>query len=435
MRAIWSDTRFLEAACTVEVAWVEAAAVQGIASAEAVTELRHRVAALTAQHAEVLAQLRQGARPIAPLVDVLAQDASAELLKVLHLGLTTQDVIDTALQILRGEAVSQIERSLTLALQTLDALADRHRSTEMLARTNDQTAAITTFGLFVAEGAAELARGRARLQLAHRNNHLACLSGAVGLSAPFENASDKVRHHAASALGLSYNPALTSPARDRIAELHFSICMVGNVMGRMARTIFALQSDTIGELSEETAGQSSAMPHKRNPRLAEQVIVLCDRLNTHFSGALQATQTVHHRSGQSWMKEWAATQDLFLTLDAQQVVFQRMMDKLDVDDTAMRRNIDQAGIRAVSDRVFSALSRQIGRQNAKLLTKDLLASRVQHHEVVKKIRMLNPRIDPDSVRQAICREMIVKVAASKQREIESSWETRPHAPRHNKVVR
>lgn len=419
MDIIWSDESFLKAACKVELAWVEAAADKGLQSRDAAVELEGHIAAVVADPTDVFQQAEQVGRPIVPLVDALAADASPELLRVLHLGLTTQDIVDSALQLLRGQAVWVIDQKLRQTIKAIDLMAEKHRRTPMLARTNGQIAAITTLGLFLAEAAAELHRGMTRLALKQERDCPVCLNGAIGISTPFGEQSDAVRHGAGDLLELTYDPVVTAVPRDRIADLHCSLAVIAKSTGRIARTIKALQAEAIGELSELRAGVSSAMPHKTNPRLAEKVIVLSDQIDAHLVTALNATQTLHHRSGESWMQEWAATQYLFLTLDAQLVAFQRMIDCLVVEEATMRRHIKDAGVRAVSDRLFCVLSYSVGRTVAKQLMAEVLSEGVQLKKLPSFFASRNPDLYSTSIEAAISIDEIIGVAASKQREIEA----------------
>ena len=105
------------------------------------------------------------------------------------------------------------------------------------------------------------------------------LSGPIGLSAPFGEKSQAVRHRTAQLLDLEHDPTLNSSARDQIADLHLSLGLLIKSLGRMAHTVMNLQSEGIGELSETAPGSSSSIPQKANPRLAEDVIALTTRIN------------------------------------------------------------------------------------------------------------------------------------------------------------
>lgn len=376
MDNIWCDRAFLNACMKIERCWVMAAIAEGFAPDGIEAELDAAIARVRADPAHVLAGTRTAGRPVAPLVDALLENASEDLQRVLHLGLTTQDVIDGALTLLRQEAVRMLLADAGKCRIDLRGLAARHSATVMLGRTNLQAAAPITFGLFLAEGCAELQRNCGRIRQRHAAAQTVTLSGAVGLSAPFAAQSDAVRHRAATDLGLSYDPNTRSAPRDRIIDLLFAVGLLAKGLGRMARSISYLQSDATGELAEARSGGSSAMPHKQNPRLAERILMLSGQVDGIFLNLMSATQTLHQRSGDSWMAEWIGMAAMFQCVHAQILSFLTLTETLVVEEQRMRDNVTQHGLAVLSERLFTALSAAVGRHQAKPIVDAALTERI-----------------------------------------------------------
>ncbi len=376
MDRIWCDETFLNASMEIERCWVMAAVAEGFAPDSVEAELDAAIENVRTNPASVLAGTLSTGRPVAPLVDALLENASDRLQQVLHLGLTTQDIIDGALTLLRGQAIQTILADAEKCRENLQHLAARHSTTVMLGRTNLQAAAPITFGLFVAEGCAELQRNCGRIRQRHMAAQTVILSGAVGLSEPFAEKSDAVRHRTAADLGLSYDPKMRSAPRDQIVDLLFSVGLLAKGLGRMARSISHLQSDATGELAEAQPGGSSAMPHKQNPRQAERIIMLSGQIDGILLNLMSATQTLHHRSGDSWMAEWVGMAAMFQCVHAQILSFGTLIETLVVEEQRMHDNVTHHGLAIVSDRLFTALSAVVGRDQAKSIVKAALAERI-----------------------------------------------------------
>tara|TARA_R110000868_G_scaffold80018_19_gene227409 strand:+ start:1914 stop:3242 length:1329 start_codon:yes stop_codon:yes gene_type:complete len=414
MDSIWCDETFLNASLEIERSWVMAAIAEGFAPDSLEAELDAAIERVKANPAPIFAGTLSAGRPVAPLVDELLENASQELQQVLHLGLTTQDIIDGALTLLRGHAIRVILADAEKCRANLQDLAARHSTTVMLGRTNLQAASPITFGLFVAEGCGELQRNCDRIRQRHTAAQTVTLSGAVGLSAPFAEKSDAVRHRAAADLGLSYDPKMRSAPRDHIIDLLFAAGLLAKGLGRMARSISHLQSDATGELAEARSGGSSAMPHKQNPRLAERIIMLSGQVDGILLNLMNATQTLHQRSGDSWMAEWVGMAAMFQCVHAQILSFLTLTETLVVEQQRMRDNLNHHGLAVLSDRLFTALSAAVGRHQAKPIVKAALAERIS---IDRLIAFLEHHVSPQQARTiaAACSlEAIIESAQNQQ---------------------
>lgn len=273
-----SDPALLQAMVAVESAWLGALMAAGLAPAAEV-DLRHLVGE---QDCERLAcEAEDGGNPVIGLVALLRQRAGRALSPWIHRGLTSQDVLDTALMVALRAVIAQLGDQLATQINTLSALAGAHRGTPMVARTLTQHAAPTTFGAKAAGWLNGVLDAHDRVAALHTP---AQLGGAVGTwSATVELASlatgaadpgelaERVVRTAATTLGLDYR-APWHTARGPVTVAADALVACTDSWGHIASDIVTLARPEIGELGEPSGGAgrggSSSMPHKRNPVLS-----------------------------------------------------------------------------------------------------------------------------------------------------------------------
>ena len=262
----------------------------------------------------------------------------------LHYGLTSSDVLDTATAVTLRDATLLVERELARLAEVARHLALQHRTTRMIGRSHGIHAEPITFGFKAAGWYAELARDQARLARAREEIGVGKISGAVGSHA---NVSSEVERFVCEALGLEPDPAATQVvSRDRHAELLTALAILGGTLERIAIEIRHLQRTEVGEVFEPFgAGQqgSSAMPHKRNPVLAERVTGLArllrgDALVALENMALWHERDISHSSSERFIFERSlgvaayATRTLATILDGLEVDADRMASNLELLD-------------------------------------------------------------------------------------------------------
>jgi len=262
----------------------------------------------------------------------------------LHFGLTSSDVLDTATAVILRDATLVVERELARLTEVARRLALQHRATPMVGRSHGIHAEPITFGFKAAGWYAELTRDQARLRRAREEIGVGKISGAVGSHA---NVSIEVERFVCEALGLKPDPAATQVvSRDRHAGLLTSLAILGGTLERIAIEIRHLQRTEVGEAFEPFgAGQqgSSAMPHKRNPVLAERVSGLArllrgDALVALENMALWHERDISHSSAERFVFERSlgvaayATRTLATILDGLEVDSDRMASNLELLD-------------------------------------------------------------------------------------------------------
>jgi 3-carboxy-cis,cis-muconate cycloisomerase len=316
---LFADEAFLRAMVAVEEAWLDALAGTGIAPPAA--GKRDLQALVGGQHREWIARESEAAgNPAAALVSLLRgalRNEAPEAAQWLHRGLTSQDVVDTALMLCAGDAVTRARVSLREQIGLLAALAEAHRHTPMVARTLTQHAVPTTFGLKVAgwltgvlDAYDDLAAVVLPVQVGGAGGTMAATVELAGhLPDPIRAATD-LTLEVATALGLAPStPWHTS--RATVTRLGDAAARCTDAWGAIANDVLTLSRPEIGELSEGRGGGSSTLPHKANPVLS--VLVRRAALTTPQLAAtlhLCAADSVDERASGGWHAEWAALRDL-----------------------------------------------------------------------------------------------------------------------------
>jgi adenylosuccinate lyase len=274
----------------------------------------------------------------------------------LHYGLTSSDVLDTATAVILRDATRVVERELERLTQVVRRLAVQHRDTPMAGRSHGIHAEPITFGFKVAGWLAELARDAERVARARDGIAAGSISGAVGTHA---NVSAEVERHVLDGLGLVADPAPTQVvSRDRHAELLGALAILGGTLERMAIELRHLQRTEVGEAFEPFgSGQqgSSAMPHKRNPILAERITGMARllRADAHVAienMALWHERDISHSSAERFVFERSVGVAAYMTR-----TMADLLDGLEVDVDRMRANLDQLGGMVYSEALLLAM--------------------------------------------------------------------------------
>ncbi len=274
----------------------------------------------------------------------------------LHYGLTSSDVLDTATAVVLRDATRVVEGELARLAEVVRRLALQHRDTAMVGRSHGIHAEPITFGFKAAGWYAELLRDVERLARARAVVSVGSISGAVGTHA---NVSAEVERHVLDGLGLEADPAPTQVvSRDRHAELLTALAILGGTLERVAVEVRHLQRTEVGEAFEPFgSGQqgSSAMPHKRNPILAERVTGMArllrgDALIGLENMALWHERDISHSSAERFVFERALGVAAYATRTLADI-----LDGIEVDAERMRSNLDQLGGMVYSEALLLAM--------------------------------------------------------------------------------
>jgi len=353
MGALWTDEARYAKWLAVELAVCDAYARRGVIPADAVARIRSRARVDSHRIEEIEARVRHDV--IAFLTNL--EEAIGEDSRFVHVGLTSSDVVDTALALQLVEAADRLLAGLDGLRELLRRLALRYRDTVMVGRTHGVHAEPTTFGLKVAGWYAEAGRNRDRLARAREAVRVGKISGAVG---NFAHVAPEIEAEVCRALGLEPAPVSTQIVqRDRHAEFVTTCAIVGGSLEKIATEIRSLQRTEILELEEpfgEGQKGSSAMPHKRNPVSCEQATGLARLLRANAGAALEDIALWHERDISHSSVERIILPDSTILLDYLLAQMTRILDGLVVDPERMRENLDRSYGLIYSQRVLLALT-------------------------------------------------------------------------------
>jgi len=352
MRAVWSDQHRFELWRRIEVLACEAWAALGRIPESALPKIRQGTIDPT-RIAEV--ESRVGHDVIAFLT-VFNESIGQPEARYVHLGMTSQDLNDTAMAVQLVESARIIERDLAAVREAAADLAVRHRRTLMAGRTHGIVAEPITFGFKVAGWVAELDRSTARVHGAGTEAGVGRVSGAVGTHATVDPG---VEEHVCRELGLEVDPVSTQVvARDRHAAYMSALAVAAGTLERIATEIRLLQSSEVGEAFEPFGKEqkgSSAMPHKRNPVLTERVCGLARVVRGHLVTALENTPLWHERDISHSSAERVVFPDACALVDYMALEMGKVLRGLEVRPDRMLANLEFAGGVVFSQRVLLAL--------------------------------------------------------------------------------
>ncbi len=365
MRAVWSDQHKFELWLRIEVLACEAWAALGRIPESALPKIRKGTFDAT-KIAEV--ESRVGHDVIAFLT-VLNQSIGQPEARYVHLGMTSQDLNDTAMAVQMVESARLIGRDLASVREAAAELAIRHRRTLMAGRTHGIVAEPITFGFKVAGWVAELDRSITRLERAAEAEAVGRVSGAVGTHATLD---PRVEEHVCRELGLEVDPVSTQVvARDRHSAYVSALAIAAGTLERIATEIRQLQRSEVGEALEPFGKEqkgSSAMPHKRNPVVTERVCGLARVVRGHLVTALENTALWHERDISHSSAERIIFPDACAAVDYMAIEMDKVLRGLEVRPQRMLANLQFAGGVVFSQRVLLALTESgMSREDAYLI--------------------------------------------------------------------
>ena len=277
--------------------------------------------------------------------------------RFMHQGMTSSDVLDTCLAVQLARASDILLADIDALLAVLKRRAEEHKYTPTIGRSHGIHAEPVTFGLKLAEAYAEFSRNRARLVAARADIATCAISGAVGT---FANIEPAVEQHVADKLGLSIEPVSTQVIpRDRHAMFFATLGVIASSIERVAVEVRHLQRTEVLEAEEYfSPGQkgSSAMPHKRNPVLTENLTGLARMVRGYVTPALENVALWHERDISHSSVERYIGPDATITLDFALARLTGVIDKLLVYPARMQANLDRMGGLVHSQRVLLALT-------------------------------------------------------------------------------
>jgi adenylosuccinate lyase len=356
MAAVWADTTRMGRWLEIELLATEALADLGVVPVEAAKACRERAPVVDDGFvAAVSERERVTDHDVAAFVDVVQARIGEPDGAWIHYGLTSSDVVDTALCWAMRDAVDLLVAAASGLLATLVRLARAHLDTVMIGRTHGIHAEPTTFGAKVALWGLQVDRDRTRLLAARETVRVCKLSGAVGT---YSNVDPAVEAHVGAALGLRPVPATQVIARDRHAEFLWACASIAATCEAVAVELRHLQRTEVAEVSEGfKPGQkgSSAMPHKRNPISAETISGLARVVRSNLEAGLQDVALWHERDISHSSVERIVLPDSSLLAHYMLHRLNRLLSGLQIDRDRMLSNLQSSHGLVFSQPVLLAL--------------------------------------------------------------------------------
>jgi len=296
--------------------------------------------------------------------------------KYIHLGATSNDIIDTATALQLKDGIALIVKDLVKLRNTIAKLAKKHKDTLMLGRTHGQAALPITFGLKLAVWVFEIDRHLERIMETSKRVEVGKMLGAVGTGAAFGKHALKIQKSVMKKLGLGTPHATTQIlGRDRYAEL---VCVLANIassLEKFATEIRNLQRNEIDEVSEgfnkKMQVGSSTMPQKRNPIMSENIVGLSRIVRAFVLPAFENVSLWHERDLTNSSSERFIIPHVFVIVDDMLCKMEEIISNLEVKKENMLKNIEETKGYIMAESIMMCLSEKVGRQKA--------------HELVRKV--------------------------------------------------
>jgi 3-carboxy-cis,cis-muconate cycloisomerase len=333
-----SDRAWLEALLEVERALAQAEASVGVITVEAAAAVAAACDASLYDASELAHAGRAAGNPVEPLVRALRERVGDEHAAAVHLGATSQDILDTAAMLVASDALHLMDADLDGLASVCARLAEEHRGSVMAARTLLQQAVPTTFGYKAAGWLVGVVETRARL-IEVAAELPAQLGGAAGTLAALGDDGVEVARAYASELGLREPVLPWHTIRVPVAALGTALAAAAGIAAKIAQDVVLLAQTEVAEVREATGGASSTMPHKRNP-IAAVLALACERhARANAAVLLESLVAEHERAAGAWHAEWHALESVLAAAGGAVAAVRRSLESLEVDPARMRDNI------------------------------------------------------------------------------------------------
>jgi 3-carboxy-cis,cis-muconate cycloisomerase len=333
-----SDEALLQAMLDVEAALANACAAEGLITAEGAQAISAACVAARFDAAALARETARHATPVVGLVAALREAVGEPHAGDVHLGATSQDIVDTALMLIAARALEPLLADADGAADAAARLADAHRRTPMVGRTLLAQALPITFGLRAAAWLSGLDAANGRLREIRTVELAVQMGGPVGARPP------AIAGRVAAELRLA-EPALPWQAiRVRPAALATGLGTLAGVFSKVARDVTLLAQDEVGEASEggdRDRGGSSAMAHKHNPVGAVSVLACTKRVPALVASMLACMEQEHERAAGAWQAEWGVQLELLGLVGSAAAWGRELLEHLVVDPERMRTNLER----------------------------------------------------------------------------------------------
>jgi 3-carboxy-cis,cis-muconate cycloisomerase len=334
--AQFDDHAWVQAMLDVEAALARAGAAERMIPARSADEIAAACRPERIPFVQLRSSTADNATPVVGLVAALRASVPEPVREHVHVGATSQDIVDTALMLMCRRALWPLLDDAAAAARAAARLADEHRGTPMTGRTLLQQAMPVTFGLRAAGWLVGLDESRRRLTEVAERELAVQMGGPVGAQGP------AVAARVAAELGLAEPVVPWHSIRTRPAALAASLGTLSGVLAKVARDVTLLAQQEVGEAQEgggASRGGSSAMAHKRNPVSAVSVLACAKRVPGLVATMLAAMEQEHERAAGAWQAEWGTLAELMALTGSATAWAREMLEQLTVDPERMRANL------------------------------------------------------------------------------------------------
>lgn len=374
MRHVWSDENRTAKYLEIERALAIVQGRLGLIPQEAADEIVRHCRLEEIDMARLREQTERIGYPILGVVTQLNQLCRDQLGEYVHWGATTQDITDTATVLQIREALELVDGELAAIAAAMAKLAQEHRLTPMIGRSNLQQAIPVTFGYKMAGLLSAVLRHRERLAQLKERVLVGEFAGAAGTLASLEKGAMETQAGLCAELGLKQPAIAWHTIRDNIAETGALLGLIGGTLGKLSMDVKLMMQTEVGEVFEpyhHGRGSSSTMPQKRNPIASCYIHAAISVVRQHAAALMDAMVADHERSTGPWEIEWIVLPEAFCLIAGALKQSRAVVEGLEVDAAAMRRNIDLTGGLVMSEAVMMGLGPYIGREFAHDLVYDL----------------------------------------------------------------
>lgn len=376
LREIFDDRSIIQNWMDFETALAETQAEYGIIPKEAAEEIARKAKVENLNIKEIEQDIMKVGHSLVPVLRAVEHLCENGWGEYIHLGATTQDILDTGFMMAIKKAFLVILRDAYEIERMAADLADKYADTVMIGRTHGQQALPITFGYKAAVWASEISRDIDRMEESLARDFCGELSGAVGSMASFGESALEITSKSIQKVGLDVPDIAWHASRDRMVSIVNILALFASTLGRIGHECVCMQKTEFGEVAEGfkmgNVG-SSTMPHKRNPNVGEALQNLGRIAIANASCTYNALYLEHERDGAAWKIEWKTVNETLLIVGGAAAKAKRLLSDLRVDEKRMLENLNLTHGLLYSEAVMLALGQKIGKQTA--------------HEVVYEISM------------------------------------------------
>ena len=406
MRQVWSDENRTQKYLDIERALAVVQGRLGLIPQEAADEIASHCRIEQIDMALLRQQTERIGYPVLGVVSQLNKLCRDRLGEYCHWGATTQDITDTATVLQIREAFALVEQDLAAIAREMARLAREHRDTPVIGRSNLQQAIPVTFGYKMAGLLSAVLRHQQRLAQLKARVLVGEFAGAAGTLASLDRGAMETQAGLCAELGLQQPLIAWHTIRDNIAEVGAFLGLLGGTLGKLSMDVKLMMQTEVGEVYEPYAhgrGSSSTMPQKRNPVSSCYIHAAISVVRQHAAALMDAMVADHERSTGPWEIEWIVLPEAFCLMAGALAQSLFVLQGLEVDRDAMRRNIELTHGLVMSEAVMMGLGPHLGREAAHDLVYDLCREAVQQRRPLLELLCENPQISAHLDRAALAR--------------------------------